>query len=464
MDMKRTNKKLLAALLAAAMTLSLTACGGSGGTEGSANEPNEVIDAAQNAAGAVGDAVTDAVKDVEEEAVPGSTINREDYKYGKDYLMATIVTELDYASPFWSPDGGNEYEGYTKTEVIDNIKYYLNETTKEAVCTNFDAKALQAAGVDTLTIPAEVNGYKVIATDMSSPGNKFIKKIVIEDGVREIHDSFLRYELLEEVVIPESVQLITEGSFWDCRSLKNVTLPKDLRWLHGLGYTAISQISIPEKVAYLDAFEGAEIAQVTFQGEALQIVAGSAFNKCQNLKALHLPNSVHTIGDGLLYGSAVEDFTVPTSLEFTEGDMNSSFGVTMEDTPYANALGSPFVIWNDILVSYCDSGNETSVTIPDGVKKIGVNAFASNDSIKEVIVPEGVEVLGNNCFRGLKYLKTLVLPSTITQISYATKENMMEERNWTIMSANWADFVLKLTGENSLVEKMCEVQGWTLEH
>jgi len=61
-------------------------------------------------------------------------------------------------------------------------------------------------------------------------------------------------------------------------------------------------------------------------------------------------------------------------------------------------------------------GSERVVTIPEGVTRIGCQAFESNAFIENVILSETVEVIEESAFKYCNHLKRAVLPSCLKQI------------------------------------------------
>lgn len=451
-------KKIKMMVLLLAVMITFAACGGNEATEENTDVVNDVVENTE--------------KDVKEEMPAEATIKREAYLSTEDYYMAITLAEIgDYSAPLWKArltDGTNiyDYDGYdfSTEKIIDNIRYVFNETTKEAICTTYNEKAFQDAGIDTLTIPTKVEGYKVVAVDFSghSGYNKFIKKVVIEDGVRQIHGAFKMYEVLEEIVIPDSVVLITQNSLSNCKNLKSITLPENLMWLDGLNYSAITSVKIPENVKYLSGLNNSEIVEVTFAGEKLEAVYGQSFSECPNLTTLQLPDSVKLIGNHIGANSGISEFTLPASFEIIDSSLTHPGKVAMLNTPYALNRGGDFLVWNDTLIGYY--GDDATVIVPEGVKVIAPYAFDDSEAVIEVIVPEGVEVLGNACFERLEKIKTLTLPSSITQIGNVHIDRMNERSPYDdlYIGKPYAGFTVKLTGENKLVEALCEESSWEI--
>ncbi len=71
-----------------------------------------------------------------------------------------------------------------------------------------------------------------------------------------------------------------------------------------------------------------------------------------------------------------------------------------------------FTIIGHTLAQY--SGNETSVTVPSGITKIGESAF-SDTGITSVTMPYGVKIIGECAFESCS-LKSVRIPSTVTSI------------------------------------------------
>lgn len=70
-----------------------------------------------------------------------------------------------------------------------------------------------------------------------------------------------------------------------------------------------------------------------------------------------------------------------------------------------------FQMNGDILVRY--TGTEETVSVPDGVKEIGEEAFSENSSIKKVILPNSVEKIKYNAFFGCENLEEVELNDEI---------------------------------------------------
>lgn len=73
-----------------------------------------------------------------------------------------------------------------------------------------------------------------------------------------------------------------------------------------------------------------------------------------------------------------------------------------------------FLIENGVLSLY--SGEDSTVTIPDGVKTIGYAAFEGNPALSSIVIPDSVTTIEYNAFSRCTALKNVILPNSLTTI------------------------------------------------
>ena len=109
--------------------------------------------------------------------------------------------------------------------------------------------------------------------------------------------------------------------------------------------------------------------------------------------------------------TALKPGTATVTAKAKNGTASYDLAVTVTE---ASGAGS-FNIVGDTLVSY--SGTESTVTIPDGVRVIGENAFKNNDYILNVICPDSLEEIGYRAFYDCDNLQSVSLPETMKVIN-----------------------------------------------
>ena len=71
------------------------------------------------------------------------------------------------------------------------------------------------------------------------------------------------------------------------------------------------------------------------------------------------------------------------------------------------------------------SGLKT-IIIPGTVKEIGTNAFTNNTDLTKVVLQEGIEIIGNEAFKQCNNLTTIELPESLTSIGKGAFNNCMK--------------------------------------
>lgn len=123
----------------------------------------------------------------------------------------------------------------------------------------------------------EDEGNEVIQTpDPNSDPNEDKKQwetLTIEEGPTFTFSfQFAHRHEIEKVILPDTIEMIGYGSFFNCLRLKEVTFPNSLGYIAGEAFrncSRLTSIEIPENVTNIDqgAFDGCEkLTTITFKG------------------------------------------------------------------------------------------------------------------------------------------------------------------------------------------------------
>lgn len=258
-------------------------------------------------------------------------------------------------------------------------------------------------------------------------------KINIPEGITEIPSYCFYNTAIENIVFPDS--LISLGQY----SFANTKLSSiDFNNVQNFEYmsfanTMFENVIIPETIQ--------NYGYRTFSGENLKTVVILG-----NINSDQLGSLIDGNSDGKLLSVNyyVKDDLIETIFEQKEFS-NFCWNYTCNIFPYSE-LENPkpleelvdFVINDTHLISY--QGTNSEIILPssykyyiddEGIthyfKGLGVvidyvypSAFVDNNFIEKITIPEGYKYLGDNAFNGCTNLKTLILPSTIESLGYVS--------------------------------------------
>ena len=209
---------------------------------------------------------------------------------------------------------------------------------------------------------------------------------------------------LTDVVIGEGVTYISSQAFYDCRSLKNISLPSTLTTIeYSAFYNCISleSISLPN---------------------GLKDIYDSAFNNCNKLRVIVIPDSVTYLSSTAFPASSIlavyqdsyaHNYAVNNSLLYAIYDgVNLPEVIDLDGVTYFVNQGEAIAIGFD--------KSSTEVVIPATVNGYPVTelreTFKECSNLEKVTLPEGLKVIGKNAFYYCYYLESVNIPSTVTKI------------------------------------------------
>ena len=163
----------------------------------------------------------------------------------------------------------------TGAKIIGDFDTRLNEAKDGRIIQGYVGK-----GGD-VVIPATIDGLPVVGIE-DSYGKEFSKTRVTS------------------VVIPETVTYIGMSSFSGCTELKQITLPKNLKFIEGGAFSGsgLTSVTIPEGVTDIGGFEDCKNLTSVTLPRSLQRVGSKAFANCTSLVNVTIPSG-HTIQYGV---------------------------------------------------------------------------------------------------------------------------------------------------------------------
>jgi len=180
------------------------------------------------------------------------------------------------------------------------------------------------------------------------------------------------------------------------------------------------------------AFSGTAITSITIPDSVISLGDG-VFSSCFDLTQVNIGSGLTTIPRfSFYYCSSLESITIPANITLIEDSAFDRSGlssivfkntsVEIDDdvfflTPLLNnaSTAEDFLIIDNILICYY--GQDSSVTIPDGIVNIAGGAFSGHD-LEEIIIPDGVTIIGSYAFYKTG-LTSITIPKSVVKIGVA---------------------------------------------
>lgn len=269
--------------------------------------------------------------------------------------------------------------------------------------------------------------------DFAFANCSYLATMTLPEGLTSIGASaFASCRLLAgELVIPNSVEEISEKAFSYCAGLTSINFGTGVHSIGPQAFTdcaGLTSITMPSNMRYIYdyAFAGcANLAQIDL-GNGIEAIGPYAFTGLEKLETIQIPNSVKTIGEGAFYMcSELLNVTLGEGIEMID---TGAFADTKlwENAPENEVYaGQWFLGQKDASVNVLNLRNDTigianyalfgnsklpQIVLPNSVKIIGPFAFAKC-SASSVVIGSGVEQIGDYAFASCANLSSVILGS-----------------------------------------------------
>ena len=244
---------------------------------------------------------------------------------------------------------------------------------------------------------------------------------VFPEFVRRIrYDAFSECALLAgALLIPDDVEEIEGGAFYNCKTVSSLSLPAGLK---RIGDTAFHQcislsgsLLLPSELEYIGGYSFYGCSSLSgdlILPDNLGYLGNHAFSQCNKLTGdLKIPESLKKIGNWAFEMCGFNGHLIlHDDLELDDCAF-SSCGFTGELVLPANLKNIPYKCFHDTRF--------TSIYgFPDGLLGIGERAFSGCSRLMGVLqLPESLVSLGPSAFSSCSQLEGIVIPSNLAVIS-----------------------------------------------
>ena len=262
--------------------------------------------------------------------------------------------------------------------------YFLGNITLPQTLTTigFDAFDSCWRNLTSISIPPRVTSIG----NYAFYGCVSLTSITFPDGLTNIdHDAFRNCTGLRSITLPNGLTTIAYSTFYGCTGLISVTFPDGLTSIGNNafeGCTSLSAVTLPQGITNIasSTFKGCTGLTSVILPDGLTSIDSSAFYDCVGLASISVPQGVSNI--------SVVAFSGCSSL--------TNITVSVNNTNYASIDGVLYDKAETTLI-ICPPGL-TSVSIPEGVSSIGINAFYRCNWITNITLPETVTSIGGRAF------------------------------------------------------------------
>ena len=158
------------------------------------------------------------------------------------------------------------------------------------------------------------------------------------------------------------------------------------------------------------AFEDCENLNSIQLPESITSIGDRAFYDCESLSSIQLPESVTSIGDSAFYYCvSLNSIQLPENLTNIG---NAAFYHC--DSLISIKLPERLTSIGDEVFYHCTS--LSSITLPEGLTSIGNSVFKYCKSLSKIILPEGLKSIGKEAFFHCASLRSIQLPESVTSM------------------------------------------------
>ena len=202
-------------------------------------------------------------------------------------------------------------------------------------------------------------------------------------------------------VIPNTVKLISSGSFGSRRGLTSINIPKSVTSMGNLlfkGCTSLTSITVDSDNPKYDSRDNCNAIIETATNKLMEGSVNTI-----------IPSTVTAIAGYAFTERELTTFVIPDNVT----DIGSS---AFSSCSMLTSITLPNAITDIKFNTFSNCKSLTSIDIPNTVTSIGSAAFSYCDGLTSVVIPNSVTEIISSAFYLCKNLTTVTIPGSVTQI------------------------------------------------
>ena len=207
--------------------------------------------------------------------------------------------------------------------------------------------------------------------------------------------AFAFCESLSAIALPDSLTEIGFEAFGNCSGLKDVVLGNGVKNIYRYAFTNCTSLTN------------------LVLGNSVKKISECAFSECKKLESVVFPDSLNVIEE-----EAFRRCEALVRVSFGEGSKLESIGVrAFEYCESLDSISIPNSTLNIGPSAFASCKNLKSVVIGNGVKKIENYAFANCSAMLSLVLGSNLEVIEENAFSECKKLESVIFPDSLKNIN-----------------------------------------------
>lgn len=223
-------------------------------------------------------------------------------------------------------------------------------------------------------------------------GNKSI--VVVPEGVTELAPClFWDNQVIEEVILPDTLVNISGDTFYNSSNLRKVNIPKNVKFMGNNPFAGCPNIEVINESPYFNLVDGIlynrDFTRLIYYPiskkddryeikEGCRILGKHSFYLCDNLKEVVIPSSIIKLENNPFSGCT--KINLINKSEYYHIDDSVIY-----DKDYSSVIG-------------CLNSINTDCLVLKDVKRICRNSFWNCKGIRKIVLPKTLESIGYNPF------------------------------------------------------------------
>lgn len=213
--------------------------------------------------------------------------------------------------------------------------------------------------------------------------------------------TFYNCKKLTSIGLPKSLKSIGKLAFWQCSRLKRVIINDIAAWCN-IDFFDLEYSNPLNFAHHLYSDENTEIKELVIPND-VTIIKNYAFRKCYGITSIKIPNSVTKIG--------VKTFEDCTGLQkVIVNDIAAWCNIKLEDYWNSNPLQYAHHLYSD------ENTEIKELVIPNSIMTIRDGSFYGCSGLTSLKLSNSVTTIGNNAFQGCSGLTSIMFSNNLTTI------------------------------------------------